>query len=462
MNISPTLTGRCLLALYKIRWVAFPIVVIAAWLALIVICELRMREDGLRKRMHLAAEMLTNKSMTESTDKLVAVLKENDARIQGSGPEAVEENKRELLGYLKKWNELSEEENPLEELTELSKFLSPKSYGGSEVAPVIVESSIPPKGDYANWGIDVRVNTTGNTKKKEFLDGVQDYIDAEDNWKDDSKNSNWFVSDAVTAWWPADEYRFYDFKRDRLNRMILGGIAASLGILGVLLGSFLGGFDPPSWRQIFREKKFILTGKGRVKAPFNCDIAITRVSNCWLGGILLIVVLIQIRQFLERKELWAEAWINHPASFIVISAFGFALAASCRSLSPSRDKEYFLEDYLNHFRQITFCILCVPVASLIVIVFSLSILMPSDPTRAWWQILIGISFILASVWSFRHMIKSAKKIKCRENRNSDEENPVDLGKYLHLIIFPKLDKSLPFQALCGLGGLLLLLTLGGL
>lgn len=455
-TVEPTICGRLILAFYKIRWPALVLIPVLAYLALVVICGLRLQESGLRDRMLAAADMLTTPPITEPA--LDEWLQRYGAVMQPTATGTIEKNRTDFIGLLNGWQALKPSDYPGTVLKDLAKFLSPETNDEPGGAPIAIPTPSDARGDYRNFQIDLRVNRTGDTTKKQVVDDaewlVRTYARA--------RESSGILSDGNTALWPADEYRFYDYKRDCLNRIVLGGLVAALGALALLIVSSLRGFEPPTWRQIFRERTFQLSGKGRSTTPYDADAKVAMLSNAWLWLALLMIVTIQYRQMLERKELWLEGWVNHPASFIIILCFVLSLGISFRSLSKSRQREFFLEDYLNHFRQHNWTLLCVPVAAIVVLRYSYSTLMPTDPTRAWIQIGIGTIFALLSLASFVYMIRSIRKITCRRDKDAPSLEHIRLGDHLQEIFLPRIDQTLPLQLLTATGTILTFVTFGSM
>lgn len=455
-TIKPSITGRCILALYKIRLWLF-LLVIWAWLSLAIICELRMREEGLRNRMSIVADLLTQETLVDGI-KLDEILGRYGASFQKTEAAEEQENRNLLLKHLEEWHKLHTDHTPWKNLHELSRFLSPETNRLPGTAPVVVRTN-DPKGDYANYQIDMRVSDHVYRTKKEFIDDARLFINARIRWQAKSPETKWFMSDK--KWYlPGGFVRFYDYKRDYLNRMILGGLVTSLAIFGLLTSSGLGGFNSPAWRLIFGKSKIYLSSEGSKQSPFNRNITILQSSNLWLWGTFATILLIQHRQVGERKELWAEGWINHPVSFIILLFFGLALAVATRPRVETKGSEYFLDDYLNHYRQLNWCILCIPLSALIVIYFSAAILMPTDPRRAWIQIFVSVVVFGLSIWRLIKTARHANTIKCRESKDDPVSQQIFLSNYMPLIFLPKMDHTLPWQLFTMVGSLLIFMAIG--
>lgn len=462
--MCPTLAGRFVLTFYKLRWCLLLILPILAWASLVVICELRMREDGLRNRMALMAKLL--ETPPADIDDLDTILRECDGKIvvPTGAPEGttVEDQKIALIGLLEKWEQLNDEELATEELDKIALFLSPDTNEKKgEDPPLVIKTKPSFGGHYFDYGVDLRVHEAAALTKKEIIEDVNWFVKSKKNYdRNQNKGRTWFISDSETKLRPGDEYKFYDYKRYLLNWMIVLGLITSFSFLAFLTGSALGGIEPPTWRQILKEAEFKVNSSGKKITPFNLDTKVTEMNNAWLFAALGIALVVQILQAGERKELLAEGVVNHPTSLLLILALVFVIAIAFRRLSPNKAKSYSLEDYVKYFRTCNWCLLGIPLCSIIVIMWSLGVLLPSDPWRAVTQTVISIGFLAAALWAIVRRLNDVSEIECRLSKDSDPKELTKVGQHKLSLFLLDLDQSWPLQLLGLLSGLALMVLFG--
>ncbi len=409
--------------------------------------------------MALCASMLSLESVDGEAVK--ELLEQYSAHAQETGSGLADENFERLVLLLQKWDSVPNNGNSTPVLKELAFFLSPQKDGQMIDKPPIAIESTPERGDYREYGIDLRVNAKSIRTKEQIVQDAGVFLLAESEWREKRAGRTWFLSDPTSPFKPADEYRFYDFKRERLNQLILGGMLSSVGALGLVLSARIGAFKAPGLGRILTAPSIQLELSDTAKIPYSDDIGLlgARIRGWLLAGIVILgatILTVQRYQIKERKEMWVEGWVNHPASFVVILCFGLVLLIGLRKPSPAVETEFFVEDYLKFFRTFSLILICIPVAAVSTIVYSLGVLLPSDPVRAWGQTVISTGFMAVALLC---LINSSRRVfgkKCRVSAHSPEVTEIRLRDHLVAAFIPNPDDSLLQQIISILGVILVI------
>lgn len=422
--VRPTLSGRLVLVLLKLRWCLLIGVPVYAYTVMVIMSEMRIRDDGLRHRMTIAANLLTK--CPNSIDQINSVVAPGTLTST---------NAHQLMAILQTNWCLPSSPN------EAARFAL---FGISEAMKLISLPETNRTGHYAKVGVNLRVRSDVTTREQ-FRKELDVFNNAISTWKDKiHKGHRFFISDLHTPWWPADEFGFYDYKRGSLNELILTACVVAFGILAVLLGVSLGGLKPPSWKAILKDPVISIRTLEHPKSPFNKGIQVFRCSNWWVALLVGLSGLYQYLQYGEHKEMFVEAWLNHPISPLIMLAVVFSIVIGVSGEPTPHDPASFCcEDYVSHFRSIFGCILCVFAGVGMLAVYSIHTLSETDPKRTVIQLVLafGVS-VLASI-GMRTNWKRFASIKCRASK--ENKDIVELRNYWLSLLLPI--KELPLLLL---------------
>ncbi|MGJ8654496.1 MAG: hypothetical protein ACSHX8_14645 [Opitutaceae bacterium] len=287
-------------------------------------------------------------------------------------------------------------------------------------------------GDYAKYGVDLRVNVAREHTYAKIKEEIQHFDNVISKSKKKDRRS--IITDRKTPWTPGDEFRFYDFKRVELNRLLLLGLLVS-GVLFCVAGNMrLSGFHMPSTCSILFAKRLDLKSGSKVRTAYNCDPSVLMLSNRWLFLVVSMILTVQVFQFFERKELWIEAYLNHPLSLLIILFFSGALLTICSNREPDASRAYCFAGYSTYFRHYCTLLLCVLIAASIVIWYSWLRLVPSHPSRAIGQIIISLIFIAWVLILFFKQLNQLSPIMCKFEPSSGQPQDVQIGENKWLLI----------------------------
>lgn len=398
--------------------------VVLTYFGLVCVCELRIREPALRSRMSLAANLIVDPPLT---------LGAAGRSLDDAGVRHNRVTLERLVKWCKAWDSLESRSRPVQLLKLLNKITLNNSPDGP---------SFPQRlhwaGDYEERGLDVRVDDDSDVTKEIVVNDARRFLRVLERY-DSESGTYGFVVDPATPFRPADEYRFYDPDRDRLNLIVLGGVASALGLMfwSLRLTRGLSTTEPD-----FDHKR---SSASAVPAEDHTHQNARRQFS-WVSALLtlIVVIVVQILQSMERRELYVEGWVNHPAGVLVVVGYlttvGVLWNVSRRRLSSFKTRP--LEEHLAHYRSVLRCAGAIGLVCLVIGAYSLLVLWPSDATRACIQIGICVVVVLVLIGIVRRVLATINDLQCRKKAEPNLDELVFVGNYSYELLMVQFDWTL--------------------